>query len=120
MVASYLEHRLRKAGGPDGRANQVFSPAAGRLLARLSRGVPRLIHTLADQAMLAAYAEAASQVKRRHVLAAATGLHGQVLELPWRFRVNWSGMLGVGLLGMLAFAAGVLTVWAIGPYVPLP
>jgi len=63
-VADYLSHRLRRAGY-DGA--QVFAPRAARLLARASRGVPRLVNILAHKALMSAYGSGARQVQSVHV-----------------------------------------------------
>ena len=63
-VGWYVDHRLLAAGvwSPD-----LFSSGARALLARSSRGVPRLVNVLAHKALIAAYAAGAQQVTRRHM-----------------------------------------------------
>lgn len=66
-LADYLRFRLQSAGwsGAD-----VFTPGATKLLYRASAGVPRLINVIAHKAMLAAYGQASSRVKRQHMVSA--------------------------------------------------
>ncbi len=59
----YLAHRLSVVGGsPD-----LFSPAAVTALYKLGRGRPRLLNTLADNALFEAYLEGQKQVDGPHV-----------------------------------------------------
>ena len=52
-ATAYVAHRLEVAGA-EGR--QIFSPAAVQLIYRYTGGVPRLINTLCDTAMMGAFA----------------------------------------------------------------
>jgi len=51
-AGSYIEHRLEVAGS---RGRQIFDPASYPLIYRYTGGVPRLINTLCDTAMMAAF-----------------------------------------------------------------
>ena len=66
-VSGYVAHRLLVAGHQGGA---LFSPDAQRLLARGSRGIPRLINILCHKAMLAAYGRGEKHIGTRHVRAA--------------------------------------------------
>jgi len=57
-VSAYVEHRLAVAGG----RKRLFSEAAVRRVAELSRGIPRLINVLCDRALLGAYVEEKSML----------------------------------------------------------
>jgi general secretion pathway protein A len=72
-IAAYIAHRLEVAGS-GGR--QIFSPAAVQKVARYSGGVPRLINTLCDTAMMSAFASDKDTVAEADVEAA-------VEELQW-------------------------------------
>ncbi len=74
QVPAYLAHRLRVAGHPDG---QLFEPPAADRVARLSAGVPRTIHRIANLAMHAAALEKRDRVTQADVDAAAERL-GQI------------------------------------------
>jgi len=72
-TAAYIAHRLEVAGA-EGR--QIFSPGAVQLVYRYSGGVPRLINTLCDTAMMGAFANDKDSVGEAEVDAA-------VEELQW-------------------------------------
>jgi len=55
----YLRHRLAAAGAPD---PTLFEPGTGAWLHRLSQGIPRLLNTLATQALVQAMAEGKHRV----------------------------------------------------------
>ena len=63
-VGWYVDHRLLAAGV---WSPELFSGGARTLLARGSRGVPRLVNVLAHKALIAACAEGSERVRRRHV-----------------------------------------------------
>lgn len=63
----YIQHRLKTAGGsPD-----IFTAQAMTAIHRLTRGVPRLINSLCDDALLLAYTQDSSRVELSQVVAAA-------------------------------------------------
>jgi general secretion pathway protein A len=57
-TATYVRHRLKVAGGP----TDSFEPEALALVHQITGGVPRLINTLCDEAMLAASNRGLDQV----------------------------------------------------------
>ena len=71
-AVAYIDHRLRIAGWRGGR---LFTKGALGYLLKASQGRARRINLLADKSLLAAYAEGARQVERRHVKAACGELH---------------------------------------------
>ncbi len=100
-IRAYINSRLLACGY---RAGEPFTPAAVRAIARHSRGLLRRINILADKAMLAAYAENATRVDRRHVLIAA-----QDSEFLVESGHNWWPWA-------VAAAAGLLVVMGIALY----
>jgi len=50
-IAQYIQHRLKVAAG-DGSANIEFTPESVAKIARFSRGTPRIINGLCDNALL--------------------------------------------------------------------
>jgi MSHA biogenesis protein MshM len=64
---AYVRHRLEQALVTPGMAGDLFEPGALRLLAKASGGIPRLINILADKGLLAAYADGAGRVGKRHM-----------------------------------------------------
>lgn len=63
-VAHYVQHRLMLAGynGP-----ALFNRAALTLLAKASKGIPRLINILAHKSMMVTYGEGAREIQKKHV-----------------------------------------------------
>jgi general secretion pathway protein A len=70
---SYIQHRLRVAGG-NGRP--TFSPAAIRAIHRHSGGIPRLINAVCDKTLLCGYVEGRDHLCWRQVRRAIRDLKG--------------------------------------------
>jgi general secretion pathway protein A len=102
-IGPYVEHRLQIAGS-EGR--QIFSDAALALLPRYTGGVPRLINTLCDTAMMSAYAIDKDTVDDTEVLAA-------IEELQWvEYAARTNRMARVDMLTAPQRAATADTVLA--------
>lgn len=94
-VGGYLEHRLRVAGSSQ---PVMFQPGAVKLLARGSRGVPRLINLLAHKAMLAAYGKGLRRIDKRLMRAAIRDTAGEATIPGWRFATQlWRVAAVVGV-----------------------
>jgi type II secretory pathway predicted ATPase ExeA len=78
-AADYLLHHLRAAGA---RADEVLSPDALELLARSTRGVPRLLNQAGHQAFRLATEADAGQVDVEAVVEALGVLGLEALETP--------------------------------------
>lgn len=63
-IEFYIAHRMSVAGY---RGARIFSVGAVKRLARVSRGIPRLINVLAHKALMAAFGEGAPTVTEVHV-----------------------------------------------------
>jgi len=63
-LQKYVDFRMRAAGY---RGRELFRPNAYSGMARVSEGLVRRINILADKALLAAFAEGAHDVRRKHV-----------------------------------------------------
>jgi len=72
-TAGYIGHRLSVAGGS---AESVFNAKAIKTIHRLTNGIPRLINTLCDRALLGAFAEECQQVDDTIVRKAAKEIFG--------------------------------------------
>ncbi|MGC8517763.1 MAG: AAA family ATPase [Steroidobacteraceae bacterium] len=72
-TTEYVRHRLAVAGAAD---RQIFAPDTFAEIHRYSGGVPRLINTLCDTAMMAAYSDDRDQVT-------AVDIASAVSELQW-------------------------------------
>jgi len=60
----YIEQRLRIAGASDGR---LFSPEAIESIYRYTKGIPRVINVLCEQALINCFADQQKTVKADHV-----------------------------------------------------
>jgi general secretion pathway protein A len=69
-VGHYMAHRWRVAGGK----TPPFTELAAARVAGLSRGIPRLINSLCDNALIQAFAEESRAVTAEHVEVAAQDL----------------------------------------------
>lgn len=78
QVGEYMRHRWLRAGGTE----LPFSREAIEDVAVVSKGIPRVINAVCDNALLAAFAEGSSQVRDKHVRAEAANL--DLGELPHR------------------------------------
>jgi general secretion pathway protein A len=72
-TALYIQHRLEVAGS---QGRQIFEPETYPLIFRYTGGIPRLVNTLCDTAMMAAFAQDRDVVTVEHLRAA-------VEELQW-------------------------------------
>jgi general secretion pathway protein A len=73
---AYIEHRLEVAGAGN---REIFAADTYHEIYRYTAGVPRLINTLCDTAMMAAYTDNRDSVRRADLLSA-------VAELRWQAR----------------------------------
>jgi general secretion pathway protein A len=72
-TVSYIQHRLEVAGS---QGREIFLPDTFPLIYRYTGGTPRLVNTLADTAMMAAFAQERDQVTVDDIRAA-------VEEMQW-------------------------------------
>jgi general secretion pathway protein A len=101
---AYLRHRIAVAGAP----RFPFTRLAVRTIHRRAGGVPRLINTIAERALLAGYVTDAVQINERLAEHAADEVLGQTAR-----RVRWG--IGIGVAGALAVAAVVGWRWTQAP-----
>jgi len=97
-TAAYIQHRLEVAGCK----RRLFTKGALHLVHRLSGGVPRVINTICDRALLGAYAKQRDRINRRLVRKAASEVIGPRLLLRPRRLLGWA----VALLVLLIIGAG--------------
>lgn len=69
-VPQYMRHRWLRASARD----LPFTPEAMDEVARLSAGIPRLVNTICDNALLLGFAESSPWIQRRHILEIAQDL----------------------------------------------
>jgi general secretion pathway protein A len=96
-VGAYIQHRWRVAGG---KQAAPFSTEAVLSVAKWSKGIPRLINSLCDNALVEAFADSSQVVGADYVQMAAGGL--LLLEKP------------------IALAPSPLVATGLAPPVPIP
>jgi len=105
-IATYLAHRLEKAGGD----RELFEPRAAAQIAKLSKGLTRRVNILADKCLLAAFADGSDRVRTPHVKLAVDdtafrALRGLGTAMADR---NWRTVAYASVGGVLVGAAAVL------------
>lgn len=95
---AYISHRLAVAGVRE----DLFTSMALRLLHRYSRGIPRLINTISERALLAIYTSGKQQIDSHMVWRAAREVRG---HKPKRNSATKIGV-GIGVLLILLVAGG--------------
>ena len=70
-VAQYIEHRWHKAGGAQAAP---FTPESLRAICQYSKGIPRVINAICDNALILAFSESSHKVQPAHVQEACTDL----------------------------------------------
>jgi len=103
---AYVRHRIAVA---DGLGKVTFTPGALRMLARRSRGVPRLINALCDRTLVGGYARGQRTIDAALVQQAAREVEGERAGRQ-ALRTASVGALGAAA-GLLAFA---LIAWLRG------
>ncbi|MBV1870126.1 MAG: AAA family ATPase [Gammaproteobacteria bacterium] len=74
-LENYLQHRIHVAGGSK---RPLFNKSAIKTLHKLTRGIPRLINTVSDRALLATYVSTQNQVTKKEIQTAAR----EILNAP--------------------------------------
>lgn len=94
-IHSYLNFRMRKAGY---QGKDVFDFASAKLIARRSKGVLRIIHNIADAALLSAYSE-----ERRCVIKTDVEPVG-VKSASYGLKIRWL-MIALLMVSVIMFSA---------------
>ena len=122
----YVQHRLEIAG----QRQPIFTKQAVRAAHRLARGIPRLLNTICDRALLGAYATGQTRVKEAVVRRAAKEILGPRRSRRWVTATAAAVLLfvvastialvatgGLRLLGAWAFARAEKSI---SPAVDMP
>lgn len=101
---NYITHRLKVAGLDD----RVFVPSAIKAVHKAARGIPRLINSICDRSLLAAYVEGRKQVTAKIARTAADEVLG-TQGVP-------SGNSVWGMLGLALLIVGLIFMVGFDPY----
>lgn len=99
-TTAYILHRIRVAGGQE----TLFNRWALRTVYRLSRGIPRLINTICDRALLGAYGRNQKYINATIVRQAAQEILRGSVARPKGFRLK-PALRIIALGGLVSFAA---------------
>lgn len=114
----YINFRLMKAGCQRGN---LFDAGAVETIHALSRGIPRLINVICDQALLSGFAEEKSVVDQTIINTCMNEMQipGNEIALPYspeasekRLSFNWVGAVNLGL-GIAIILAGVILYFVV-------
>ena len=95
----YITHRLAVAGVDQ----PLFSPANCKKIHHLTQGTPRLINTLCDRALLAAFVDENKVIKSKHINQAASEVLGQQNN-TFKLAFRWAYLFFSVVLICLAYA----------------
>ncbi len=116
-IGAYVETRLRSAGAD--RAD-FFTPVGLRKVWQASKGIPRVINAICDNAMMIAFAEGKQRIDSSVVNEAVRDLHGGDLGMDMRAGVRewlshpaarYVAAAVLALAFLIPSAANVLDVW---------
>jgi len=79
-IHAYIRHRIRIAA--EGKEPVSFSKAAVKKIARSSRGLPRLINSICDRALLLAYTKDAREISAQMAAVAIADLSKEIKRSP--------------------------------------
>lgn len=101
---AYLRHRWAVAGG----AAFPLTPAAVKVLHRHAGGIPRLLNTIADRALLAGYARSRHTIDIDLLDAAAREVLAPRASIPRRSRARAQLALAIAAVAALAIGIGLI------------
>lgn len=102
-VSTYIEHRIAIAGGNS--RNVLFSKKAIEYVAKISKGIPRVINTLCNHALLGAYANNSDHVSLGIIKKAAGEL--AVTNNGKRYPAKWLIVTLALLLSTIGVSIGL-------------
>src|SRR5204863_7797005 len=100
-TVQYVRHRIQVAG--NGRASDLFTWPALRLLHAVSGGVPRIINMIAHRSLLTAFVEKRARITRRSVAAA----YREIQAVPLPGTLSFAYRAGVAVAG-IAVGGGLM------------
>jgi general secretion pathway protein A len=109
QLKPYLQHRLNQASTRNdsdrGQETELFSKGAIAAIWSGAKGIPRLINSIADRALLGTYATNQTTVSKAIALQAIKEVIGQPKRKPGKAFINKSlkSVLLIALLSLIAF-----------------
>ena len=104
-TGEYIAHRLKIAGV----TREVFTRQAVNEIYKLSRGIPRIINTLSERALIGAYGANLPMIKKDIVRNAAVEVLGKSSKGRQKFTMGWPAIGGIAI----ALIAVALGLWGI-------
>ena len=100
-TGEYMKRRLRVAGA---RANHLFTPRAIKKIYQYSKGIPRVINTVCDNALVSGYAGGDETIDTGIIRDVIGDLEGKTPGNRRKFAFAAAGIVGVSLiLGVLYY-----------------
>ncbi|MGI2260230.1 ExeA family protein [Shewanella sp. GXUN23E] len=100
----YINHRLNVAGY---QGRPLFSGRESQLIARASRGIPRLINILSHKALMLSYGEGDDRVRVRHVKGAINDTEDASLHIHPAVLAGFAALLGVLTIAIVWSVTGI-------------
>ncbi len=101
-TGEYIAHRLKIAGV----TREVFTKQAISEIYKLSRGIPRLINTLSERALIGAYGANLPMIKKDIVKNAAVEVLGKSSKGKQQLSIGWPAIGGIAV-ALIAVALGL-------------
>lgn len=104
-TGEYIAHRLKIAGV----TREVFTKQAVSEIYKLSRGIPRLINTLSERALIGGYGANLPMIKKDIVKNAAVEVLGKSSKGKQKLSIGWPAIGGIAV----AITALALGLWGV-------
>ena len=101
-TGEYITHRLKIAGV----TREVFTKQAVSEIYKISRGIPRLINTLSERALIGAYGANLPMIKKDIVTNAAVEVLGKSSRYKQKYFIGWPAIGGIAV-AMIVVALGL-------------
>lgn len=108
-VVQYVAHRITKAGG---RGKVRFTAGALKEIYRYSGGVPRLINSVCDRALLIGYTQEKKQIRSAIIKSAVKEIEGEKVKV----RRREAARVLPGIRAVVYMAAVILVLVGVGYY----
>ena len=112
----YISHRLRSASSE--AKEEIFTPAAVAMIAKVSQGISRRINILCDKAMLAAFADSSPNITLAHAKRAARDAryrHMEEDQLEAEHQSHYRKTAIAGAIVLCAIIAIAYQTWIASP-----